>query len=177
MYGGLSVNKGKCKEKWKKLPDPYSDYEVSDLGRVKSSKFRVPYLMKPFFDTKGYLNITLSFNNKKKRARVHRLVMSLFVGESDLHVNHKNGIKTDNRLENLEYCTPAENNLHGYRNGLLKPKAGKLQTRLSQKQAKDIFLSEGHYSKIAVEFQVVPTTVSNIKKGKTWSHITKDLSQ
>ena len=57
----------------------------------------------------GYLQVGLSTNGKMKTVSVHRLVAAAFFGESNLTVNHKNEIKTDNRVCNLEYLTPSEN--------------------------------------------------------------------
>lgn len=72
-------------------------------------------IMKPCITYKWYLYI----RHKQKKLRVHRLVISAFKWCSDLHVNHKNCDKTDNNIENLEYCTIKENNEH-YRNFINK---------------------------------------------------------
>jgi len=165
------------KEIWKKLPNPYADYEVSSLGRVKSHKFREPYFMSPWLDPKGYLNISLSHRNRVKKIRVHRLVLLCFVGESDLHVNHKNGIKTDNELTNLEYCTPSENNQHGYDAGLLAPKKGKKQSLLKKEDVIKIFKSKDSAVSLSRKYGVVPTTITNIKRGLTWCSVTERLTK
>lgn len=67
----------------------------------------------------GYMQVLLREGGKYKTILVHRAVMSAFHGSSDKFVNHKNGIKSDNRLENLEYVTPLENALHASSIGLL----------------------------------------------------------
>lgn len=114
-------------EQWKKTDDFW--YEVSNLGNVRSILRRVQcgpktatgtrivggVLIRPFISkSTGYFQVSLS---KKKRMSVHRLVAKAFCdGYFDgAYVNHKNGIRTDNRAENLEWCTHAENNLHSYR--------------------------------------------------------------
>ena len=68
---------------------------------------------------KGYPQVTISIHNKITLRLVHRLIASAFHGQPiGLEVNHKNGMKDDNRPENLEWVTRSENHLHAYRNGL-----------------------------------------------------------
>lgn len=68
----------------------------------------------------GYKEITLSKNGKQKTVLLHRLIATHFIENPDnlKVVNHKNGIKTDNRLENLEWCTTKQNTKHAYENNL-----------------------------------------------------------
>lgn len=79
--------------------------------------------LKPAIDKYGYYRIVLSNNNKRKSYYVHRLVARAYLKNysEDLQVNHKNGIKIDNRVENLEMCTLQENIRHSIITGL-KPK-------------------------------------------------------
>lgn len=100
-------------EKWVILNEPYDKYAVSDLGQIKNIKTG-KILAQHLRPNDGYLQVTLWNNNKGKNFTVHRLVALNFLDntEKKRDVNHKNGIKTDNRLENLEWCTPSENNYH-----------------------------------------------------------------
>ena len=104
---------------WKKFLCDGGVYEVSDTGEVRSLRRSEPKTLKQRLFAKGYSAVTIG----AKPRLVHRLVMLCFRGHSELHVNHKNGIKTDNRLENLEWVTPAENNLHAFRVLKRKPVA------------------------------------------------------
>ena len=88
----------------------------------------------------------LSENGKTNQARVHRLILETFKPKKDMHllqVNHINGNKLDNRVENLEWCTRSENLLHAYRTGLEQKITGFNHWRhsLSKEQVEDIRLN------------------------------------
>lgn len=97
-------------EIWKEIPG-YDRYMVSNMGRVKSLIRGENILNKLISGKFGnqYHAVFLYFNNGRKFCKVHKLVMLAFIGESKLHVDHVNGNKLDNRLENLRYCTVREN--------------------------------------------------------------------
>ena len=101
-------------EKWKQVFD-FPDYEISNLGQVRSNKGKVPKLLKQSHYKNGYTFVQLYNNGKTKRCLVHRLVMENFqphANMKDLQVNHINCVRDDNRLENLEWTTKKENDAH-----------------------------------------------------------------
>lgn len=95
-------------------------YDVSNLWNVRSLHYRKKlHCIKniAFNDCNWYVRVTLSRHSKWHNYLVHRMVAQAFIQNmyNRLEINHKNWIKTDNRIENLEWCTREENNLHRYR--------------------------------------------------------------
>lgn len=113
-------------------------YQVSNYGNVRSlyGKSRI---LKPSKDSGGYLSVGLSKNNSVKRHLVHRLVCAAFLDNPNEkpEVNHKDGIKTNNNVLNLEYVTPSENTNHAYANGL-REKTIKSSVETHRKEVKCI---------------------------------------
>lgn len=121
-------------EEWKAVKGYEGFYEVSSLGRVRSLPRRSTSgrVLKQYVSShNGYCYVNLSKHNKSGSARVHCLVMAAFdpvdkkPGFDPEHtINHIDGDKTNNRLENLEWCTQSENQKHAYRTGLELPPSG-----------------------------------------------------
>ena len=103
------------KEIWKPIKNYEGLYEVSNLGNVKSIKNNT--LIKPALN-KGYLRLVLYKNGKKKNKTIHQLVAQAFIDNPNdyICVNHINEVKTDNRVENLEWCDNNYNDNYGTRN-------------------------------------------------------------
>lgn len=116
-------------EIWKDI-DGFPGYQVSDYGRVKRLKDNV--ILKTYHDNDGYEKVALVAHDKSHRRKtIHRLVTEAFLGgpHPDLQVNHINGIKDDNRLSNLEWCTASENVKHAYESGMRRPSGGRGKIR------------------------------------------------
>lgn len=91
------------------------DIEASNLGRVR--RIQTLRVYTPRKSNNGYLTIGLSYQKKKLTKLIHRLVAEAFLGNcpENYTVNHKDGNKENNNIENLEYVTHAANNLHAYK--------------------------------------------------------------
>ena len=150
-------------------------YQVSNLGNVKSLKYGKERILKSAINSKGYVVVVLCKNLKCLTKKVHRLVAMAFIPntENKEQVNHINGIKTDNRVENLEWCTQSENIQHGYNNGLFKSKKGEFHNlaKLLNKQVLDIRKDNRTIKTIALDYNVSVNIIYSIKNYKTWKHI------
>lgn len=113
-------------EVWKSIEGYEGKYEVSNLGRVKSLKDNHGYhrelIRVPRISNSGYLYVSLWNGCRARAKKIHRLVAETFLERpADAQcVNHINGVKTDNRLENLEWCTYSYNAKHAVETGLNK---------------------------------------------------------
>lgn len=108
-------------EIWKDIEGYENLYKISSLGNVKSlgnDKTRKEKILKPAKDKKGYLVVGLHKQRKEKKYFVHRLVGQHFIENPNNYpqINHKNQTKTDNRVENLEFCDALYNCNFGTRN-------------------------------------------------------------
>jgi len=122
-------------EIWKDIEEYEGIYQISSHGRVKSLKRIVVgpshiggeikikgRIRKNHLRKDSYMGISLNKEGHCNSFLIHRLVANAFIlnSENKPDINHKNGVKTDNRVENLEWCTSTENLKHAYRIGLKK---------------------------------------------------------
>ena len=119
------------KEVWKDVPGYEGYYKESNLGKIKSVERIVKHncggpkkinerILKGYINRYGYIRVDLSKEGINKQFSAHRIVALTFLGESDLVVNHIDGVKTNNNINNLEYVTSKENTAHAVRTGLIK---------------------------------------------------------
>ena len=139
-------------EKWKPIKGYEGLYEISDLGRVKSlpklsgNCCRKEIILKNNTTKDGYHYVTLAKNNKQRSVRVHRLVAASFIPNPDSKetVNHKDGIKLNNHVHNLEWATRSENVQHSYDVGLKKPMRGATHPRSKLLDCEVKFIRENY---------------------------------
>ena len=124
------------KEIWKDIQGYEGLYQISNLGRIKSLERMIitsnnitkkisEKILKPCLRKNGYYSIVLQKNNKSKYYTIHRLVAKEFIPNPNNlpQVNHKDGNKLNNNINNLEWCTNSDNTQHGYDNKLYKYKS------------------------------------------------------
>lgn len=143
-------------------------------GKKKTFKSKE---LKPTIHSRGYLRVTLRSPEKSKDMFIHRLVAEAFIEniENKLQVNHINGIKTDNRIENLEWVTSKENINHAFKNDLISRKGIKNSqsklTELNILSIRKLILKGETHKEIASKYGVHNSIISNINLGKIWKHI------
>ena len=147
------------------------DYLISSTGDVFKKTKKGLRQLKPSPDKDGYLRIVLRGKSHYQMSHsVHRLVLAAFIGVSELEVNHKDGNKANNTLDNLEYVTPSENVRHAYATGLKKPKTGKL---VDEEVRQVRWLSENgvRARDIARTYSIGVTMVYDILRGDTYKFV------
>lgn len=173
MYNAKAVG-----EIWKPIKGFEGQYEISNHGNVKSIPRNGTSLscknLVGFIDKGGYHQVFLT--GKRAHKKVHRLVALHFIPNPNNlpQVNHKNRIKTDNHVDNLEWCTAKENIIHAYRNG---HKAGSKDNHSQSKV--DILISsiiqecldqKFRVKDIARYFRLSTTTILDIRSKSHWTN-------
>ena len=150
------------KEVWKDIKGYEGQYIVSNLGNVRSldryvNTYHGPRIclgqpLKQYIGHDGYLHVALSKCKKHKRIMVHRLVAEAFIPNPDNkpQVNHIDGNKQNNCVDNLEFCTASENQLHSVR--VLKHKPYKIPSMFGAKHWRSKIVLQIKEGKIIAEF-------------------------
>lgn len=163
----------KHEEDWRPIPIA-PGYMASSHGRIVGLR-RGPLKLR--MSVHGYMVCTPYHNGVGTGRTAHALVASAFIGPrpDGLCINHKNGVKSDNRPENLEYVTQAENVRHAHQTGLSTTRGeGHPMHRLTESDVRNIreLLRSGMSEKrIATAHGVTQCHVSRIKLNRAWKHV------
>jgi hypothetical protein len=169
-------------EEWKYIHGYDNRYQVSNFGRVRSLRgrhnkpYREPLVLSATFDGNGYLKVNLYCKQKLQSRTVHSLVAESFIGTRPINhdVNHIDGNKSNNNLNNLEYLTKSKNKLHAISIGLIDTRKYRSNNKVSIDNVKIIkqLISEGRSDRqIGDMFKIHKATVNDIRHNKTWKEV------
>jgi len=167
-------------EVWKDVVGYEGLYQVSNLGNVKSlgNEFsRKERLLKLSFQSKGYLTVVLQKDAKRKMVLVHRLVAEHFIPNiyNKPQINHINGIKTNNRIENIEWVSHRENLDHAINNDLILKGEKNKKSKLKDVDVIEIhsLLQKGTTTtkELSETYNVSYSTIDGIRTNRYWKHL------
>jgi hypothetical protein len=158
-------------EIWKGVKGSDGKYQISNFGNVRNN-FRP---MIPQLHHYGYYKVRLTINGIRKGYFVHRLVGIAFIDnqENKKCINHIDGNKTNNSLNNLEWVSYSENMIHAYKTKLQTDKSGVNNGRckITEDDVVYIRISCEHDTILASRFNLSRVTIRNIRLRKLWKHI------
>ena len=168
-------------EEWRQIRGYEGFYEVSNMGRVRSVDriFHPGRVLKSIINMYGYPTVGLSAG-RLKFFKVHRLVAQAFIPNpgNKPQVNHKNGIKTDDMADNLEWNTKSENIRHAFATNLIAPQSGEKcgASKLNERQARLVkhlknIKPKMTYVEIGALFGIGKWAVWAVQSGRNWKHI------
>ncbi len=168
-------------EEWKDIPEFEGIYQVSNLGRIRSldrtfisKKDKRTWhiagtIGTPALKSTGYPHKRFKHNGFIKGYIIHRLIAQLFIPNplNLPEVNHKDGIKTNNKVDNLEWVTQRENMRHAAKSGLLPRKLTPEQVIQIRKD----FKNGKHKNDLSKEYKVTVPCIHSLVTGRTWSWV------
>ena len=170
---------------WKDIPGYEGLYQASDMGEIKSirrwvnngqpsGRYVEEKILKPVLSGRGYEQVMLRKNGKSVHQYVHRLVALTFLANpsNKKAINHKDGNKRNNSVNNLEFVSYSENNYHAYANGLKGKGELFYNSKLSSENV--MFIRNTYpklnYNQLAKLFNVSRATIRDVVLNKTWKN-------
>ena len=165
-------------EKWKSVKGYEGCYEISSFGNLRSKDRLIKHYKGGFrkikgvnkssrFDKYGYLRCSLKKDGETKHITIHRLVGLAFIKniKNKPQINHIDGVKTNNKVTNLEWVTSEQNVTHAVKNRLIK-------TKLTDEQVTIIMSSKLSIRKLALIYNVSSSIIWRIKNKIAYKHVT-----
>jgi len=154
--------------------DGYENFQVSTCGNIRNIKTNNMLASHP--DKDGYCVLTLRICGKKKQVKLHRLVGITFIDNplGKPCINHKDGVKTNNFVGNLEWATVEENAAHASKYNLIPKGEQKYNCKLTEHAVlliKEALRRGETVISIATDFGVGLSTIGSIKIGRNWKHV------
>ena len=148
---------------WKPVVGYEGLYEISENGQLKNLKTN--RFIKPSIKS-GYLGVTISKNGILKTISIHRLVAIAFIDnpKNKKFVNHKNGIKTDNHVNNLEWCNQKYNNIHAIETGL---RPTKINREIAENIRKEI--ENNNIEELSIKYNISISHIKKILRYERWN--------
>lgn len=166
-------------EEWRWIRGYEDCYQISNFGRTKSFMLAMPRILVPSFHQKGYLLISLNKGGKRKNFCVHRLVAETFIPNPDgkPEIDHRDGCKLNNFVENLRWTTRGENLRYAVEMGLIKSGEDNYLAAFTAEQIREIrriFIKGDHeygMNALARKFGVGVATIQRIVNGERYKNV------
>ena len=158
------------KEIWKDIPNYEGHYQASNLGRIRSIK-KETKILKEINRNDGYKYVNLSKNGKSKPIKVHKIIAKTFLSNPQNFpvINHKDGNKINNSIDNLEFCTQSHNLKEAYKLGLKKPNKINIRKRkkvLQKDKSGKIIKIWDSIKEASIKLNIKDSNISQVCKNK-----------
>lgn len=173
-------------EEWRDVKGYEGLYQISNLGTLKrlprfintkhkTKSYQKEKIIKPYTTLKGYKRASLKNEEGARRILIHRLVAEAWIDNphKKTQVNHIDGVKSNNNVSNLEWCTNQENAIHAFKSGLRKSPEGLNHggSKFTKKDIIEIRSKSKNITYYCNKFSVSRQTIWKVQKGITYKNI------